>query len=177
MGYRFTVATLVLVSCGVADPDPPPVHESCWEGLDDPSAAVGSLEAGPADTLLAPFQPFEDPPALQVYEGVQGGHHVYVSASIEALNPGDPAATDPRSVNPRTLYNLYRLSGEKLNYNACPVNRAYESAGARYELGARMVILDDKLLPDAFGEEVRLVAEVLDCDGLYAHYERRVTIL
>ena len=178
MGYRSMMAALMILSCGPADQEPTPVHERCWEGYDDPTAALGSVEPGPALEVLAPFQPFEDPPAVQVFEGVQGGHHVYLSARIEALNPGDPAATDLRSVNPRTLYNLYRASGEKLNLNACPLSRAYEvGEGSRYELDARMVVLDDKLLPDAYGEEVRLVAEVLDCDGLYAHDERWVTVL
>lgn len=174
-----TISLVLLFSCGPDEPiDPVPAHAQCWEGYADPAAAIGSVEPGPALAAQEEFQPFADPATVQIFKGIQGGHHVFLSASISVLNPGDPAAVDPKAVNPRTLFNLYRATGEKVNLNACPATRAYQLGDdSRYELGARQVILDEKLIPAVYEEELRLVAEVLDCDGLYAYDERWVTVL
>jgi hypothetical protein len=169
---------MLLLSCNGEPSDDESVHETCWEGYNDPAASVGSVEAGATLAPSDPFVPFEDPPSVQVFQGIQGGHHVFLTAQIDGLNPGDPASSDAKSVNPRTLFTFYRASGEKLSVNACPSLRAYETGeDAKYQLGGFRVLLDEKFIPDVYGQEVRLVVEVLDCDGLYAYHERWVTVL
>jgi len=172
------VALLLVLSCDGEPDDDASVHETCWEGYNDPAASVASVEVGATLQPFDPFQPFDDPPSVQVFMGIQGGHHMFLTARIDGLNPGDPASDEPNSVNPRTLFAMYLATGEEATLNACPSRLAYEAgADAKYELGGYRVLLDEKFIPDVYGQEVRLVAEVLDCDGLYAYHERWVTVL
>jgi hypothetical protein len=156
-------------------------HAECWPGEGGAFADDKPLRLGAGET----FEAFDDGGALYLEHGIQGGYHVFLNLRVEGINPGDPSSEEPEVVNPQTRFAMYFDDGERIDLERCPLRRALsplDANGYSLEGGQSVVVQSLFVVNDAcdnprlvhngeFVDEVRVVVEIMDCDGLHAYGE------
>lgn len=153
-------------------------HPSCWIGAPQTSE-TGVAEIGHGSES---FEPLDE--RLPVYRGIQGGYHTFLNARVEGLFPGrfNEKADDPTGTLPQTLFTVYAEDGTQVSADTCAQRKSYvENDDQTLTLqAARRVVLDREFIADAVERttdtKVRVVMNVLDCEGVYAHDERRLLL-
>jgi hypothetical protein len=147
----------------------------CFEGGGMPEGAIreGLIEIGTGQRdFFEPVVPEQD---LQLIAGLQGGFHFEIRTHIQGIDGGKPGSTDANE-NARTLLSAYNEGGERIDGNLCGFTIAYEAGEEYNELPGVRLILFDFLTRPAFGERVRIVAEIVDQCGRYASDEVWVVV-
>lgn len=166
------VVGVLLAACST---DTEALHEDCWQGYGDPEAAHGFVEIGARSSSKEEFEPFEGSPGIiRLQRGGQGGTHASFSVRAQGLKPG----TDSNGADvPSTIFHLVLEDGTVIGGSSCAFRQPYIPAGDSIVLlaGGR-VIVDPDYLPYAYGRTLRLIVEILDCDGSYAYAEQPVTL-
>jgi hypothetical protein len=162
----FSIAVL-LVACSS---ESPPVDSSC-ELSPGPDPRLGEVVIGHGQ---GGFEPLEPGQTVEVFRGIQGGYHIYIQARIQGLDPGSGA----REETPKTKVSAFRTSGEEVDAVPCPYRIGYvEAGGGALELPSGVpLVLQSHLFPEADGEQIRVVLEILDRAGTYATDEQMVTL-
>lgn len=179
------VVGLATIGCG----EPPAVendHQECWEGAgraygDDLPLRLGTGE---------PFRAFDEGNELFIESGIQGGYHVTLNLAVEGLSQGQGDTEEPGLTSPQTIFAVHFEDGERADLPRCPLRRSYKAGGEdAYSLegGHTVLLLSDFVSQDGCGnprlvqngefvESVRVVAEVLDCEGGHAYSEELVSV-
>lgn len=142
---------------------------------DEPPSGPGILEIG---TGALDFEPLAEGQELGIVAGPQGGYHFIVNARMQNLLPGDPSSVNALG-NPQTRFAIYLEDESRVDIQAVPYRLGYrEGADGWYELpSGRILQLDDdlvfneNLIPEIYGQDVRLTVEVRDARGDEAQAE------
>jgi len=136
---------------------------------DDAVVGDARIELG---TGTVEFEPLADGTSLEVVAGPQGGFHFVVHARAEGIVPGDPASPGVPG-NPSTTFAAY-LDGVQVDLDLPPYRLGYQDLGADgYALpSGRILQLQQEVIPDIYGRDVRITVTVRDRDGDSAEDER-----
>jgi len=136
---------------------------------DDASLGDARIELG---TGTVDFVPIADGDELEVIAGPQGGYHFVVHARAWGIVPGDPRSPGI-PVNPSTTFAAYQ--GEvPIDLGLPPYRLGYQDDGDGGLVlpSARILQLQQEVVPDVYGTEVRITVTVRDDDGDSATDER-----
>ncbi len=142
---------------------------------DDPPSGPGTIEIGSG---ALEFVPITDGQELEIVAGVQGGYHFVINARMQNLIPGDPSMPNALG-NPQTRFSIYLEDGQRVDNMSPPYRLGYRSAADEWrELpSGRILQLDDglianeDLIPEIYGQDVRVVVEIRDASGREAEAE------
>lgn len=139
-------------------------------------AATAHAEIG---TGMFEFERLVEGQPLELYAGPQGGHHFLVHARMRGLTPGDPRQPGLPG-NPTTFFRVLDENGERvdipevrqLGYTPDP------RAGGWYALpSGRILLIDNLLVRDLYGQTVTIEMEIRDAEGRSAGDSVRVMAL
>ncbi len=145
---------------------------------DDPPSGTGIVEIG---TGALEFESLAEGQELPIVAGVQGGYHFVVNARMQNLIAGDPSSPNALG-NPQTRFTIYLEDGTRVDNMIPPYRLGYRSASDGWkELPSGRVlqlddqqIADDNLIPDIYGQTVRIVVQIRDPRGKEAEHEASV---
>lgn len=149
---------LLLISCSTLG--------GCGE---DPPSGPAVIEIG---TGALDFETITEGQDLGIIAGVQGGYHFVINARIQNLLPGDPSAPNALG-NPQTRFSIYLEDGSRVDNMAAPYRLGYRDGADGWDEmpSGRILQLDDgliadeNLIPEIYGQNVRLVVEIRDTRG------------
>ncbi|HEY0251764.1 MAG TPA: hypothetical protein VGC41_09565 [Kofleriaceae bacterium] len=166
----FTLIGAALAGCG-SDPAPLDAGD-CWPMSS--STPGGTIELGTGDSAFVAM-----PTEITLVYGSQGGYHIPTRARIRGMQPGDLLdITSP--TNPRTrIRGFFSDSGDATYGEACPLRVGYQGQtdGSFVEPNVIESRFFESLAPgDLEGKQVRVRAEVIDSNNLYASDEKVITV-
>lgn len=147
-----TLLILTLVGCG-----------------DDPPNGPGIIEIG---TGALDWEPLTEGQDLEIIAGPQGGYHFVINARIQNLLPGEPSSISALG-NPQTRFAIYLEDGSRVDVMAQPYRLGYRRADEIWhELPSGRIlqleddlIAEENLIPEIYGQDVRLEVEIRDARG------------
>lgn len=145
---------------------------------DDPPSGPGVIEIG---TGALDFEPLTEGQELGIVAGPQGGYHFIINARMQNFLAGDPSSVNALG-NPLTRFAIYMDDGRRVDIMGVPYRLGYrEGDDDWFELpSGRILQLDDELvasenlIPEIYGQDVRLEVEIRDARGDEAKSEQWV---
>jgi len=127
------------------------------------------LEIG---TGAAQFEALVEGQELAIIAGPQGGYHFIINARMQGFLPGFPLQPGLLG-NPQTRFSIFLENGEQVDIQANPYRLGYQkSLDSWYELPAGRflrlsdnLIASENLLPNIYGQRVRLEVRLRDAKG------------
>ena len=139
-------------------------------------------DAGPQEIELGTgglnFEPLSTGQGLVLIAGIQGGYHFIVNARIKGLLSGNPSVPGELG-NPQTRFSIFDEDGRQIDTMPRPYRLGYRPANEGwFELPSgrilqinQQLVVDEGLVPEIYGQQVRLTVDVLDASGLEANAE------
>ncbi len=147
----------------------------------DPPSGPATIEIG---TGALDFEPLTEGQGLGIVAGPQGGYHFIINARMHDLLPGDPSSVSALG-NPLTRFAIYLEDDSRVDIMAQPYRLGYrDGPDGWYELpSGRILQLSDELIanedliPEIYGQNVRVEVEIRDARGDEARAEQWVVAL
>lgn len=144
---------------------------ACPEEPLPPGDAVVELGTGTVD-----FAPLADGDELPLIAGPQGGYHFIVHVRAMGIAPGDPR-TPGVPENPRTTFVAYR-GDIQIDLDLPPYRLGFQPDGEYVSFpSGRILQVSTNLIPELYGQDVRITVTVEDEDGDTASDERTIVAI
>jgi hypothetical protein len=152
------------------DPNAPDARPLCYSGGGTPTPGA-EVELG---AHRSGYIVLNENDELQLFQGSQGGHHFFAHARIRGLSAGDPE--QPPETNPATFFHAFTEDGTDITVRPCAYPLAYEmNEDGDYVLPYPPILqIENRVVPEIYGQRVRITVEVTDGEGRYARDERWV---
>jgi len=136
---------------------------------EDPPKGPATIEIG---TGALDFEPLAEGQELGIIAGPQGGYHFIINARIHDLLPGNPS-TPGELGNPQTRFAIYLEDGTEVEAPVSPYRLGYREDVDGWSVlpSGRILQLDqdrvvqDNLIPNIYGQDVRLEVKIRDARG------------
>lgn len=142
-----------------------------------PASPTGEMaELGASDPPeLTNFRSLSENDHFQVYQGPQGGYHVWINVRHRNIDLGDGSIP----TRPQTKVSIFAQDGSRVNLEDCGYRFAYQAMSDNYAyLGeAWLTLLLTNFAATVDMTPLMLKIEVLDRNGKYAVDTRWVTAL